>query len=731
MESCRPPDVSSPPSLGQNSSTPNSHQENHGSEEISHFERKKRAKTSVVWLEFTVIDMADGSKKAECNYWKNKLSVLSISSTSHLGRHLRNCSSKTIHENRQQKINFQVDSGSNSQNFTPAITDGKFDMMKMREAALHWILMHEHPFTVVEEEGFNMMQKHGMVEWESFSRVSINKDCEKDFHIEKKKLKDLLKSIPKISVTTDMWKSTNHKIEYMVLTGHFVDSNWNLKKRVSFVHLLPPHRGLEISDNLYNCLKDWRIENKIFTISFDNASNNDSAVKILSETFSMVKKLPCGGKLFHVRCCAHILNLMVQDGLSRINYIIEDIHDTVTLTNQNEGRLKLFTEIVQQLQLPQRKLILKCKTKWNSTYQMLSAPIKFKDVFPIYKEREPRYQCCPTNEEWWKVEKVCAILEVFNSATNIISGSEYPTSNLFLNEVFRIKVLLDKKFQDPNENEFVHDMVWCMKQKFDKYWAECNLMMSIGVILDPRCKTRVIEFCFPRMYPENESRENTEKAKEALYELYGEYADEHYSSMGEESGQSTNGNRNNVTIQPSSSGWSEFAQFVRTVENVQPQKSELDNYLEQGCYICEDGPFDALKWWRSNSLKYRILSRMARDILAIPITTVASETTFSAGSRVIGTYRASLGAETVEVLLCGGDWCRSLNGLKRKKKKEKQPVEVEKKLGCFDAELVIRVEPSRAQEARIFHELELELEIEARGELEPNFELEYFSRARA
>ena len=94
---------------------------------------------------------------------------------------------------------------------------------------------------------------------------------------------------------------------------------------------------------------------------------------------------------------------------------------------------------------------------------------------------------------------------------------------------------------------------------------------------------------------------------------------------------------------------------------VQPQKSELDNY------IYEDGPFNVLQWWRSNSLKYRILSRMARDILVIPITTVASEATFSAGSRVIDTYRASLGVETVEVLLCGGDWCRSLHGLKRKK----------------------------------------------------------------
>ncbi|KAL7600189.1 zinc finger BED domain-containing protein RICESLEEPER 2-like [Lactuca sativa] len=458
----------------------------------------------------------------------------------------------------------------------------------------------------------------------------------------------------------------------MVLTGHFVDSNWHLQKRVlSFIHLPPPHRGLEIANNLYKCLKDWCIENKVFTISVDNASNNDSAVRILSETFSRVKKLPCGGKMFHVRCCAHILNLMVQDGLSRIGHIIEDIDDSVTFINQNESRLNLFSEIVQQLQLPHRKLILECKTRWNSTYEMLSAAIKFKEVFPMYKEREPRYISCPTNEDWIKVEKVCEILEVFYSATNIISGSEYPTSNLFLNEVYRIKVLLDKKLQDPNEYYFVHDMVRCMKQKFDKYWGECNLMMLIGAILDPRCKMRVIEFCFPRIYPEQEACENIDKVKKALYELYGEYVDEYCSSGGEGNCETVVGlSGNNVNIQPSSSGWSEFAQFVRTVENIQPQKSDLDNYLEEGCYICDAGPtpFDALQWWRSNSLKYRILSRMARDILAIPITIVASEATFSAGSRVIDTYRASLAPETVEVLLCGGDWCRSLHGLKRKNK---------------------------------------------------------------
>ena len=49
------------------------------------------------------------------------------------------------------------------------------------------------------------------------------------------------------------------------------------------------------------------------------------------------------------------------------------------------------------------------------------------------------------------------VLKVFKDTTNIISGFEYPTSNLFLSEVHRIKVLLDKKFESPND--FVRSMV--------------------------------------------------------------------------------------------------------------------------------------------------------------------------------------------------------------------------------------------------------------------------------
>jgi hypothetical protein len=46
---------------------------------------------------------------------------------------------------------------------------------------------------------------------------------------------------------------------------------------------------------------------------------------------------------------------------------------------------------------------------------------------------------------------------------------------------------------------------------------------------------------------------------------------------------------------------------------------------------------------------------MVRDILVVPISTIASKSSFSASGRVIEPHRASLSPETIQMLLCGLD----------------------------------------------------------------------------
>jgi hypothetical protein len=47
---------------------------------------------------------------------------------------------------------------------------------------------------------------------------------------------------------------------------------------------------------------------------------------------------------------------------------------------------------------------------------------------------------------------------------------------------------------------------------------------------------------------------------------------------------------------------------------------------------------------------------MVRDFLAIPLSTISSESAFSLGERILGEHRSSPVPKMLEVLVCGKDW---------------------------------------------------------------------------
>lgn len=86
-------------------------------------------------------------------------------------------------------------------------------------------------------------------------------------------------------------------------------------------------------------------------------------------------------------------------------------------------------------------------------------------------------------------------------------------------------------------------------------------------------------------------------------------------------------------------------------------KTELDKYLAEE--VEDNVPeFKILNWWKNNALRFPILSRMARDVLAIPISTVASESAFSTSGRILDDFRSSLTPFTLQALICTQDWLR-------------------------------------------------------------------------
>jgi hypothetical protein len=84
---------------------------------------------------------------------------------------------------------------------------------------------------------------------------------------------------------------------------------------------------------------------------------------------------------------------------------------------------------------------------------------------------------------------------------------------------------------------------------------------------------------------------------------------------------------------------------------------EVDQYLGAALEPTNDEDcFDILSWWKLNGPKFPVLAAIARDVLAIQTSTVASESCFSTGGRVIDQFRSSLTPKTVEGLICMQNW---------------------------------------------------------------------------
>ena len=192
----------------------------------------------------------------------------------------------------------------------------KFDSKAYRDALSKCIIQHDLPFSYAEYEGVTAVNKILNPEFKPISRNTAKTDCTKVFLIEKEKLKSLLATLPgRICLTSDVWTAVTTQ-GYMTVTAHYVDEKWKLNsKLLSFCELDSPHSGFELSGKLLGVLKDWGIESKIFSLTLDNASSNDSMVRILKERLNLQNGLLCQGEFFHVRCCAHILNIIVQEGL--------------------------------------------------------------------------------------------------------------------------------------------------------------------------------------------------------------------------------------------------------------------------------------------------------------------------------------------------------------------------------------------------------------------------------
>ncbi|PWA44422.1 zinc finger BED domain-containing protein RICESLEEPER 2 [Artemisia annua] len=595
----------------------------------------------------------NGLRRALCKFCNKTLAADGASGTSSLRRH-NPCPSNPNYVPKtevQQQTHLEFKKNLSGEG-TSSLQTWKHDESRIKKALINMFVVTELPFKFVEHEVFVEYSKacNGRVVLPS--RHKLSRDVSNYYLDERNKLATYLaKPTTTVHLTTDTWTSSCKKTNYMVVTAHFIDDEWNMHKRIINFRPINSHKSVDISINLLKCIGGWGIKN-VMTMTVDNAPSNDKALNHL------IKKLPNAkiydeGKHFHIRCMAHILNLIVREGLKEKNYHVESVANAVKYIRYSSQRINNFKRCMEEVNLESKKFLCsECPTRWNSKHDMLKILCELREVFFKYELVDDCYyrdlERVPEHSDFGVCEGIVEFLEKFKAKTELISSSSKPLAHLLYREI------LDGRLY-PSFVIWVDDMV----KKYNKYWGkfdELNDYMYFATILDPTMKQNLVSYGFKKMLEYNMSSESS-LSDDDLNAMVREMLKEVVNRMGVLF-QTYKTNKN----QQSCKSYVGDNAFLDDFLNLEDSGSiELDTELTR--YLNEPrirftSDFDILDWWKLNAPRFPIVARMAKDILAIQITTVASESAFSTGGRVLDPYRTNLSYALVEALICTQDWVR-------------------------------------------------------------------------
>ena len=144
-----------------------------------------------------------------------------------------------------------------------------------------------------------------------------------------------------------------------------------------------------------------------------------------------------------------------------------------------------------------------------------------------------------------------------------------------------------------------------------------------------------MNYCLSNLYGENVAKVIIDLVKGVLEHLYEHYNSTHLSYVSIQSASEIS-RMEGVDVDDDddddpdifiASQYKAFRQGKQPVGCV----DEVTKYLMENSEGENDKTFNILAWWKCNTNKYSILSRLARDVLVVLVSTVASESAFSVG----------------------------------------------------------------------------------------------------
>jgi len=323
-------DVTTPIMVDDNSETPSTA----NVESLAPSQQSQCTKPNVnqfiVWSHFKKVEPIDKENlKAMCNYCNRLIGChYKRNDTSAMMNHLTsNCPDSPLKKSKLPKnqtmlqMSFKKPAEGGSGNQLGFMT---YDSNNIRNLIVRYFIKSELPFRHVESDWFRELINGIEPRFKVPCRITLQKDCFKLYEEEKLRLRAFL-SGKRVCITTDTWTSLQN-INYMCVTASFIDSDWTIHKKILKFNQILNHRGETIGRMIESALTQWGIDS-VFTITVDNASANDVGVEYMRKRMKNKSHTVLGGEYLHMRYTAHILNLVVHEGLKDLGDCVTNIRN--------------------------------------------------------------------------------------------------------------------------------------------------------------------------------------------------------------------------------------------------------------------------------------------------------------------------------------------------------------------------------------------------------------------
>ncbi|CAO2168232.1 unnamed protein product [Urochloa humidicola] len=465
----------------------------------------------------------------------------------------------------------------------------KFDEEASYQELTRMVILHGYPLSIVEHEEMISFAKSLNPAYNMASKIDIEEYSTTLFEKEKDELqKKIALASHRVSLSACLWTShaSEGSVKYLCLAVHFIDSDWKLQRRIiKFRPLLTNLdrmiRFSEVSvldyesgpfNIIWEAIRDWNLDQKLFSLTSVGEIRNDECTSKLIKDFLFQRTyLRNEGELYNIACMDDVLNGIVLKLQPMLHLVVDILERFIQAHMSTQG---LLIEVVAHMGLKYPQENAKW---WHKIYFGLEVVLHFKKAFS--------YHNFLSAEETNTVESVCKILRAFYHAIEVISGPVFSTANKYFNELWIIRTILEEE-ASTNHTELAN-LVWEMQEALDEYWENSYVWLSVPVVLDPRFKLTLIEFCLKQAFG-TDAAKYVSSVRDTIWQLFHEYCN----ALGKPSVETSN-----CVVQAgglyrdSMEDWDKHLNEQAKTQAL----TELKSYLEDGLVPRKDD-FDILNW---------------------------------------------------------------------------------------------------------------------------------------